>query len=215
MLTQEGFICATCHHQLCTTLHGTAVDRGRLGQSQVTALSILLVALFRAALAASTAVSFVQHLWYILRGLSISIAMIERLFTLRSNMFSLLDLRVIRRAFGLFLMALFVWYLGIVTVSPPAALVIKSELYMESVQMNLSVMNPPPPVDFNPFSGKEMLSYPLLAQVASRPGQWGNGFGAMDYAYLYVCSLTEAHMTDCLVDHSARSCHQHCKSGSQ
>lgn len=85
--------------------------------------------------------------------------MIETLFTLRTNVLAMCDLRSTWRAPFLLLMALFVWCLGIATIYPPGGLVITFEPYTSAESSNMSVMNPPIPRDLDFASN---ASFPTL-----------------------------------------------------
>lgn len=63
----------------------------------------------------------------------------------------------------LFLMALYIWTLGIATIFPPGALTVELKVYDVPQQMNPSVMNPPPPQNFSPMDADEEKLYPLLS----------------------------------------------------
>jgi hypothetical protein len=137
------------HFLLVKSLNGTLVDTSYLTQAQVSAVSILLTTIFKAALTASTGICFAQHLWFILRGTATSLSTIEKLFVIRTNLLALGDLRVIWRAPLLFLMALLVWCLGLATIYPPGALIVTFEAHTITENHNMSVMNPPVPRNLN------------------------------------------------------------------
>jgi hypothetical protein len=118
------------------------VDRGWFQQSYVSAVSILLVTIFKSSLTASVGTCFAQHLWLVLRGDATSISMIEKLFVLRHSVLALGNPRVIGKAPLLFLMALYVWGLGIATIYPPGAITVGSHPYVLNKTMDVSVLNP-------------------------------------------------------------------------
>lgn len=152
--------------------------------------------MFKAAITACVGLCFAQHLWYILRGAATPISLIEKLFILQNNLFAIGDIRVVRRAPLLFAMALFGWCLGIATIYPPGALIITLEPYTFIEDRNISVMNPPVPLDFNPFMEDEYLQYPRLSgrrgspecSTDVSPGQ--PPFCMVEYYYWYVLSLS-------------------------
>jgi len=125
-------------------------------------VSILLTTLFKASVTASVGLCFAQHLWLLLRGRPTPIALVDKLFTLRTNIFALVDPRSMWRAPVLFSMALFVWCLGIAMIYPPGALTVALEAWPSEKNMRLSVMNPPMLKDFNPMV-EASLSVPSLA----------------------------------------------------
>jgi hypothetical protein len=130
-------------------LDGKLTDTSYLTQSQVSAVSILLTTVFKAALTASLGICFAQHLWFVLGGDATSLSTIEKLFAFRTNILALSHLRSIRRAPLLFLMALLVWCLGLATVYPPGALIVISQAHSFTENYNMSVMNPPVPKDLD------------------------------------------------------------------
>src|SRR4051794_22884842 len=76
----EALLSALGHYLLVRNLNGKPVDTSYLTQSQVSAVSILLTTIFKAALTASMGTCFAQHLWYLLRGTTMSLSTIEMLF---------------------------------------------------------------------------------------------------------------------------------------
>jgi hypothetical protein len=127
------------------SLHGSLVDSGTLHQSQVSAIFLLLVTIFKAALTASVGTCFAQHLWLILRAKETPISRIEKLFILRTNLLALADHKAILKAPILFLMALFVWCIGIAAIYPPGSITVGSHPHAAMEMMEVSVMNPTPP----------------------------------------------------------------------
>jgi hypothetical protein len=115
--------------------------------------------MFKAVLTASTGICFAQHLWFILRGNAMSLATIEKLFAIRSNLLAIGDLRSIWRTPLLFLMALLVWCLGIATIYPPGALIVTFEAHNYTENHNMSVMNPPVPQE---LTGENYTFFPAL-----------------------------------------------------
>ena len=149
MLTAPALLSALGHYLLVRSLDGKLTETSHLSQVQVSAVSILLTTTFKTALTASIGICFAQHLWFILRGNATSLATIEKLFAVRTNLLALGDFRVIWRAPLLFLMALFVWCLGLATITPPGALIVTFEAQHYTDPYNVSVMNPPVPQELN------------------------------------------------------------------
>ena len=127
-------------------LNGRQVDTSFLTQTQVSAVSILLSTVFKAALTASMGMCFAQHLWYLLRRTAMSLSTVEMLFVIRTNIIALLNPHGIRRAPLLFFMALLIWCVGLATVYPPGALIVGFQAQEFTEPRNLSVMNPPLPL---------------------------------------------------------------------
>jgi hypothetical protein len=161
-------------------LDGNLTNTSYLTQSQVSAVSILLTTIFKAALTASTGVCFAQHLWFVLRGNAMPLAMIEKLFVFRTNILVLGDLRSIWRAPLLFLMALLVWCLGLATIYPPGALIVTFEAHNYTENFNMSVMNPLVPEELN-LGGND--TFPRLTYAGFNRLYFQNGSGARTWAY--------------------------------
>ena len=162
------------HFMLVKHLNGRPVDTSFLTQTQVSAASILLSTIFKAALTASMGMCFAQHLWYLLRGTAMSLSTVEMLFVIRTDMLALLNPRGIRRAPLLFLMALLVWCIGLATIYPPGALIVVFQAQEFTEHRNLSVMNPPLPLHLD-LAGDD--NFPTLSGVALQTGAAGAGVG--------------------------------------
>ncbi|KAF2877373.1 hypothetical protein BDV95DRAFT_144558 [Massariosphaeria phaeospora] len=93
-----------------------------------------------------------------------SLATIEKLFILRTNLLALGDLRGILRAPLLFFMALLVWCLGLATIYPPGALIVTFDAHTFTDNYNMSVLNPPIPQNLD-FAGND--SFPTLSDGGS------------------------------------------------
>jgi hypothetical protein len=158
-LTCVTLLSALGHYLFFKNLDRKLTNTSYLTQSQTSAVSILLMTIFKAALTASIGICFAQHLWLVLRRNAIPLEAIEKLFILRTNILALCDLRSTRRAPLLILMALFLWCLGLATIYPPGALIVIFEAYTFTENPNLSVMNPPIPYDLD-FAGNK--SFPTL-----------------------------------------------------
>jgi len=156
-------------------LNGRQVDTSFLTQTQVSAVSILLSTIFKAALTASMGMCFAQHLWYLLRGTAMSLSTVEMLFVIRTNIIALLNPHGIRRAPLLFLMALLIWCVGLATVYPPGALIVVFKAQEFTEPRNLSVMNPPLPLHLD-LAGVE--DFPTLGGHTLTSGSEASPMGA-------------------------------------
>lgn len=116
-------------------------DHFVLRQSRVSTISLLLVTAFRAAVVTTLGVCFTQYLWYLLRRNSLRISHIEDLFQIRSNLWTLASLTIVRKAPLLFIMAALSWLVPLAMVYPPTALTIQSELHTTFTNVNASIMN--------------------------------------------------------------------------
>jgi len=150
------------HYFLFHNLDHQLTETSYLTQPQVSAVSILLTTIFKAALTASIGTSFAQHLWLVLRGNPIPIYTVEKLFILRTNIFAMCDFRSTWRSPTLIVMALSVWCLGLATIYPPGALIVAIEPYTFTKELNIAVMNPPIPRDLN-FTAD--ATFPTLANI--------------------------------------------------
>ena len=137
------------HYLLCMLLDRKLTDTSYLTQPQTSAISLLLTTMFKAALTASVGTCIAQNLWLVLRGNAMPLNTIEKRFTLRTSVLAMCDMRSIWRAPLLFLMALFVWCLGIATIYPSGALVVTFEAHIFNKEFNMFVMNPPIPRDLD------------------------------------------------------------------
>jgi hypothetical protein len=176
------------HYLFFLNLDETAIDSDNLTQSHVSAVSILLVTLFKSSLSAAVGCCFAQHLWLVLRQDSTSVSLTEKLFVLRSNAFALGDPRAIWRAPVLFSMALFVWFLGIATIYPPGALTVRPLPSTSVNTMEVLGMNRPPPTEFDPntFSRKEPFSTLALVPWGLSNDDSSSVTGFLDFQYRYV-----------------------------
>ncbi|KAH7402200.1 hypothetical protein DE146DRAFT_631451 [Phaeosphaeria sp. MPI-PUGE-AT-0046c] len=161
-----AFIFALGHYLLYDNLNGSPLDTESLSQSEVSSLALLLVTLFKASLTASVGSCFAQHLWLILRGRATSISLVEKLFVLRSNALALGDPRAIRRAPILFLMALYVWCIGIAMIYPPGSLIVVLVPYLSTNDREVLMMNPSPSTTFDATMFDREEPWPTLAKLA-------------------------------------------------
>ena len=163
----RALFAALGHFMLVKHLNGRAVDTSFLTQTQVSAVSILLSTIFKAALTASMGMCFAQHLWYLLRGTAMSLSTVEMLFIIRTNIFALLNPHGIWKAPLLFLMALLIWCVGLATIYPPGALTVVFQAQDFTEPRNLSIMNPPLPLHLD-LAGND--SFPTLSGDALSTG---------------------------------------------
>jgi hypothetical protein len=171
----RALFAALGHFILVKHLNGRPVDTSFLTQTQVSAVSILLSTIFKAALTASMGMCFTQHLWYLLRGTAMSLSTIETLFVIRTNMLALLSPQGIWRAPLLFFMALLIWSVGLATIYPPAALIVVFQAHTFTEPHNLSVMNPPLPLHLD-LAGED--NFPTLSGDALTDGKEAAASGA-------------------------------------
>jgi hypothetical protein len=163
LIATAAFASALGHYLLFSALDGTLVDDRYLQQPQVSAISLLLVTIFKASFTAGVGTCFAQFLWWTLRGMATAIAIVEKLFLLRSNLFALANARSAWKAPVLFLMALAVWCIGIATIYPPGALIVVSLPYASTQNLNMSVWQPEPIKTFNPMFNLTGISHPTLS----------------------------------------------------
>jgi hypothetical protein len=107
------------------------------------------------------------------------LAAIEKLFTFRTNILLLGDLRSIWRAPLLFLIALLIWCLGLATIYPPGALIVTFEVFNYTESRNISVMNPPVPEDLNLGSNDTLTGMGF----DTYPGEFENGSVGLIWSY--------------------------------
>jgi hypothetical protein len=118
-----------------------------LQQSRVSTISLILVTIFRAVVVATLGICFTQYLWYSLRGNSLKISLIEDLFQIRSNIWTLASPKIVQKAPLLFGMAALSWLVPLATIYPPTALTIQSQLHTTFTNVNASTMNPTLPFE--------------------------------------------------------------------
>jgi hypothetical protein len=171
----RALFAALGHFILVKHLNGRPVDTSFLTQTQVSAVSILLSTIFKAALTASMGMCFTQHLWYLLRGTAMSLSTIETLFVIRTNILALLSPQGIWRAPLLFFMALLIWSVGLATIYPPAALIVVFQAHTFTEPHNLSVMNPPLPLHLD-LAGED--NFPTLSGDVLTDGKEAAASGA-------------------------------------
>ncbi|KAJ8114052.1 hypothetical protein OPT61_g3959 [Boeremia exigua] len=159
-----AILLSVAHYVLFSRLDGIIAD-GELAlirQSFVTAISILLSVLFRAALLGAVGICFAQVLWRTLRGNPLPVSTIESLFQIRSNPFELLNLRTVRRSVLLFLLAAYMWLVPVAVTFPPSALTITPRPFIAVEHLNSSTVNPLMADDFDPFQDFDQLETPRI-----------------------------------------------------
>lgn len=142
---QQALLSALGHYLLLRNLNGKFVETSYLTQSQVSAVSILLATIFKAALTAGMGICFAQHLRFLLRGNPMALTAVEKLFVIRTNLLALGDLQCFWRAPLLFLMAFLVWCLRLAAIYPPGALTVTLKAHTYTQHHSMPVMNPPVP----------------------------------------------------------------------
>lgn len=120
-----------------------------LRQSHVTYISLLFATAFRTFLVGSATISFTQNLWRLLRQKLFRISLIEQLSQIHHNLFVLLHLRVFWNAPTPYLMALLLWLAPLATIYPPGALTVVSRPYTFTQNLNISVINPDYPENYD------------------------------------------------------------------
>lgn len=134
-------------------------DLAPIRQSYVTASSLVLANLFRATLLGSVGICFAQMLWRMLRDQSFRVSTIESLFQMRSNPLALASLHVMREGTLLFLIAGFMWVVPVAVTFPPGALTISTQPFQSTEFVNMSVINPLQPDDFDPLQNTTETDY--------------------------------------------------------
>jgi hypothetical protein len=81
------------HFVLFDQLHGSIAsdEQARISQTWVTALSLLLVTIFKASLLGSVGIPSTQYLWRVLRGRPLAVSTVESLFQMRQTMLELFN----------------------------------------------------------------------------------------------------------------------------
>ncbi|KAJ8116808.1 hypothetical protein OPT61_g1851 [Boeremia exigua] len=153
LLFSLALLCCILHYVFFSRLNGSEADgdRAPIRQSYVTAVSIILATLFRAALLGSVGMCFAQRLWRTLRDNAIPVDVIENLFQLRHNPLELFNFQAIKYGFLLFGIAVSMWLVPLATTFPPGALTIAARPFALSRLGNASVLNPFLTDAFDPF----------------------------------------------------------------
>jgi len=149
----SALFCSILHYALFTQLHGRVEDGSEtpMRQSYVTATSIILSMLFRAALLGGVWLSCAQHIWRVLRDRAIPVSVIESLFQLRHNPFELENLYLLRYGLVIYCIAVYMWLVPLAVTFPPGALTISLRPFMFTKLGNVSVLGLPTPSKENPY----------------------------------------------------------------
>ncbi len=139
----------------------------RLHQSYVTTISLLLSAVFRAAIIGSVSFAFAQHLWWQLRRKALTISRIEQLFNLRSNPFELTRLRGVLASPTLFVMAVFVWTVPLAVIYPPSALTVSTRPYTTYEELEVPILTP----SYSKIGQPSWFSYAVTAGEIGEGGK--------------------------------------------
>jgi hypothetical protein len=123
-----ALLCSVAHYVLFSQLNHQIADGdlAPIRQSYVTASSLVLATLFRAALLGGVGICFAQMLWRLLRDQSFRVSTIENLFQMRSNPLKLASNQVMRKGTLLFLVAVYMWMDPVAVTFPPGALTIST-----------------------------------------------------------------------------------------
>jgi hypothetical protein len=146
-----ALLSAISHYVFFDQLHGSIASGvgARISQSYATAVSLLLVTLFKASLLGCVGVCSAQYLWRVLRGNPIAVSTVESLFQMRHNPLELFNYRVIMT--GSFLLAAFTWIVPLAAIYPPGALTITATPVPETGRTRMSVPELVIPQEFDPL----------------------------------------------------------------
>lgn len=149
--TSVALLCSIAHYIFFDQLDGSIAsgDRARIFQSYTTAISLLLVTLFKASLLGSVGVCSAQHLWLVFRGRPQAIAKIESLFQMRHNPLELANPRLILSVS--FVLAAYTWIVPFAAIYPPGAMTITSQPFPRIIDVPLSVPQVTFGSDFDPL----------------------------------------------------------------
>jgi hypothetical protein len=156
----SALLCSILHYIFFDQLQGSIAsgDNARISQSYTTAISLLLVTLFKASLLGSVGVCSAQYLWRVLRGKPIALAKVESLFQMRHSLLELVNPRVILT--GSFLIAAYTWLVPLAALYPPGALTIAATPFPLTKDVRMSV----PEVSF--LSNFNSLQYNASSRLA-------------------------------------------------
>jgi hypothetical protein len=190
---------ATLHYCFFKFIDGKELSNSvLLQQSRVSTISLLLVTVFRAVVVATLGICFTQYLWYSLRGNSLKISLIEDLFQIRNNIWTLASPRIVQKAPLLFVMAALSWLVPLATVYPPTALTIQSELLTTFTNVNASIMNSTLPFELavaRTANSLSLVNQDIVPPSATRP----ISFHRVLYTYVSI-SYTPYYPADLEVD---------------
>jgi hypothetical protein len=140
-----------------------------------------------------------------LRKNSLKISLIEDLFQIRSNIWTLASPKVIRKAPLLFVMAALSWLVPLATIYPPTALTIQSELHTTFTNVNASTMNSTLAFELEATLAFELEATPkanslaLFQKGATRSNRGNVSENRILYKYVNT-SYTPNHFADREVD---------------
>ncbi|KAE9380973.1 hypothetical protein N431DRAFT_477780 [Stipitochalara longipes BDJ] len=118
-----AIIVAICHYIFFHSLDGRPVD-STIKQEYISAISIALVTVFRAALKVSLATTFAQLIWNTFRKCFIKLSTIDNLFGILNDPLSLFSWDAMHTMPLGILLALLFWAIPIATIFPPGALTV-------------------------------------------------------------------------------------------
>lgn len=147
-----ALVIAGAHLFLFRYIHGMEATGPNqiIPQSYVSTISNVLANSFGFALRAALAIAFCQYLWHLLRVSAMKVSTIELLFTIRTNLFMVFRLAVIRAAPVLFLIALVMWGSQVATSFPPGAITISAARRVTYDMISVPTFNASF-VSFSPF----------------------------------------------------------------
>lgn len=134
------------HYVFFDQLHGSIASgqQARISQTWVTAISLLLVTIFKSSLLGGVGLSSTQYLWRVLRGKPLAVSTVESLFQMRQNPLELLNYRLILSVS--FLLAAFTWIVPFAAIYPPSAITIDTAPFLVTEHLPISV----PEITFGP-----------------------------------------------------------------
>ena len=134
------------HYIFFVQLHDSIAsgEQARISQTWVTAISLLLVTIFKASLLGGVGLSSTQYLWRVLRGKPLAVSTVESLFQMRQNPLELFNYRLILSVS--FLLAMFTWTVPLAAIYPPTALTIDTTPFLVTERLPISV----PEIAFSP-----------------------------------------------------------------
>jgi hypothetical protein len=110
-------------------------------QSRLAAISVALTFIFKACIIVSVATSFDQQMWFTFRQKALKVSHIEHIFTLPTNIFSLLHLDVIRIAPITWGLAVLCWIIPIVAIFPPGSIRVEGRSVTSLSQVAVPTFN--------------------------------------------------------------------------
>jgi hypothetical protein len=127
------------HYVFFDQLHGSVAsgEQTRISQTWVTALSLLIVTIFKASLLGGVGLCSTQYLWRVLRGKPLAVSTVESLFQMRQNPLELFNYRLILSVS--FLLAAFTWIVPLAAIYPPSAVTIDTTPFLVTERLPISV----------------------------------------------------------------------------